>query len=129
MLSAPEGAILAGASAAVLAVVAATTVWGGSIRVAIPWAGRPHLALVSTVIVGVALASAAASGAGGALYAHLGGLAAGVAAAGLFMRRGRKAVGSWLSRHRLSGEIRRRALDKADVSGYESLTDSEKKLL
>lgn len=129
VLTASAGSILAGASASVLALVAAMTVWGGKIRVAVPLAGRPPLGGVSALIIAVALLSAASSGASGALFAHLGGLSAGLIAACALRRYGRTTVAAWLLLHRGLGEIRRRVLDKAESSGYESLTDAEKKLL
>lgn len=126
---APEGAMLTGASASILALVAAMTVWCGSIRVAIPWAGRPHLRNVSILVTGIAVCSTLATGQYGALAAHAGGLAAGSIAALTFSRQGRGKVSAWLNTRREHDETRRRALDKARFSGYNALTETEKEVL
>lgn len=124
---APAEAILTGASASVLALVGALTLWGASLRVAIPWAGRVRLIYVSLLIVALALCSAISTGHSGALAAHAGGLIAGLIAG--LLSPGRSKVKAWLHSHRSTRELRQQILEKARFSGYDALTDAEKKAL
>lgn len=128
-LFAAGGSMLAGASASVLAVLTAITLWCGSLRVAIPWAGRPRLWAVSVPLAALAVCSALGAGESGALAAHVAGLLAGLLAALVFFIPGRGRVRKWLSSRREYDSARLRVLDKARFSGYSSLTEAERKLL
>lgn len=129
LISAAEGALLVGASAAVLAGVTATTVWAPAMRVKIPWLGRTRLLFVSLLIITLSIAAPLASGLPGSAAAHTGGILFGMMVAVLFLRRGRAAVGRRLSEMRSSAASRCEALEKARTSGFSALSDVEKKAI
>lgn len=124
---APDGAMLAGASAAVLCFFTAFSIWAYDIHVALlPGSRRIRLVYLSAPLLALILLDIFCLNPTGAAAAHIAGIALGALAAAGFFSPAR----AILTRTRRSrAELRDRrhhALHKARTSGYSSLNRAEK---
>ncbi|MDE6278186.1 MAG: rhomboid family intramembrane serine protease [Muribaculaceae bacterium] len=129
LLVAPDGAMLAGASAAVLCLLTAFSIWAYDIHVALPGGLHPKLAALSAPFIAVVLVNAIFFSETGAAAAHIAGMACGIAAAAGFYTPARAIL---MRTRRSRSELRQRrhhAIRKAVVSGYNALNKAEKESL
>lgn len=124
-----EGEILVGSSAAVLALVGAMAVWAPGVMVRIPFAGRVKLAVLAVAVILIGVLPPLFEWNLGVLAAHCGGIVAGVAGGVIFYRYGHGTIEKNMENYIAAERNRREVYEKLKTSGYQSLTDAEKKLL
>lgn len=130
------GGMLAGASASVFAIVAASAVLIPNERLHLFFIGDVRLIWVAVVMMVLGFIGLGGGNAGGGV-AHLGGIVFGLAVGAILRHRARreakprrpqikKRVISVIEQHRLDSERLDQLLDKIRVSGYQSLSRSER---
>ncbi|MDE6310304.1 MAG: rhomboid family intramembrane serine protease [Muribaculaceae bacterium] len=127
--AAPQGALLAGSSAAVLCLVIAPSYWAYDLRLNVLPNVSVTMGAAAALVTTIALALPLIFGETGAAAAHAAGIGAGLLIAAVFSMPARAILTHTRRSRQELIERRRRALRKASRSGYSALTKAEKESL